>query len=112
TRWRLLSGSRLRGSSWPCPATAPTTLRHLRPGIHGHSHVSLRKCRSVVGAVAGHGHELPLSLLPLNKRHLVFGLGFSKEIVDSRLASDSSGGQRIVPRDHHGTNAHGAKMIE
>ena len=32
----------------------------LRAGVHGHADVGLRERRRVVGAVAGHGHELAL----------------------------------------------------
>ena len=35
----------------------------LGAGVHGHAHVGLGQRRGVVGAVAGHGHELALGLL-------------------------------------------------
>ena len=59
----------------------------LRAGVHGHAHVGLRQRGSVVGAVAGHGHELALGLLVADQRELVFGLGLGEEIVDARFAA-------------------------
>jgi hypothetical protein len=51
------------------------------------------------------------SLLALDQRHLVFGLRFCQKIVNSRFTSDRRSGKRVVPGDHHGTNAHGAKLF-
>ena len=38
-------------------------LRRLRAGVHRHADVGLRQRRRVVGAVAGHRHELAVGLL-------------------------------------------------
>ena len=46
------------------------------------------------------------------QRELGLGRGLGEEIVHARLARDSCGRQRIVSRDHHGADAHGAQMIK
>uniref|UniRef100_A0A8R7K2R3 Uncharacterized protein n=1 Tax=Triticum urartu TaxID=4572 RepID=A0A8R7K2R3_TRIUA len=47
-------------------------LGHLRAlHAHGQPHVRLLERRRVVGAVAGHGHHVPLLLQPLHQRQLV-----------------------------------------
>ena len=38
--------------------------------------------------------------------------GFSEKIINAGLACNGHSCERIVAGDHHGTNAHGAKMIE
>src|SRR6266478_3580585 len=87
-------------------------LGRLRARVHGHSDIRLSESWSVVRAVAGHGHKLPLGLFTFDERHLVFRLGFGEKIVDAGLAGDRSRGQGIDTRDPHRTNAHGAKVGE
>ena len=41
----------------------PGLLGRLGPGVHRHADVGLRERRGVVGAVAGHRHEVPAGLL-------------------------------------------------
>ncbi len=84
----------------------------LRAGVHGYADIGLSEGGSVVGAVAGHGDEFAFGLLALDQRHFVFGLGFGEKIVDSGLAGDGRGGERVVAGDHHGANAHGAEVVE
>src|SRR5256885_2326943 len=86
--------------------------RGLRAGVHRHTYVSLSQRRRIIRAVAGHGDEAAFGLLPFDKRHLVFRLCFGEKVIDTRLARDGRGSERIVARDHHGANAHGAKMSE
>ena len=90
----------------------PASLAGLRAGIHGHADIGLRERGSIVGSIAGHGHEFPFGLLAFDQRHLVFGLGLSEEIIDARFLGDRRRGERIVSGDHHGANAHRAKLIE
>jgi hypothetical protein len=63
----------------------PASFRCLRACIHGYADISLRECRRVVGAVAGHSNQLAFGLLALDQRHFVFRLGFGEEIIDARL---------------------------
>ena len=84
----------------------------LRAGVHGDADVGLGERGSIVGAVAGHGDEFAFSLLALDQVHLVFRRGLREEVVDTGFASDGSRRKRIVAGDHHGADAHGAKLIE
>jgi hypothetical protein len=83
--------------------------RSLSAGVHGHAHVGLGQGGRVVGAVAGHGHQLALALLALDQVHLVLGLGFGQKVVHAGLASNDGSGKRIVAGDHDGADAHGAE---
>ena len=66
----------------------------------------------VVGAVAGHRHELALLLLALDELHLRLGRGLGEEVVDAGLLGDHRRGERVVAGDHHGADAHGAHLVE
>ena len=35
-----------------------------------------------------------------------------EEVIDAGFARDGGGGERIVAGDHHGADAHGAKLVE
>ena len=86
--------------------------RGLRAGVHGDANVGLSQCRRVVGAVAGHRHQLAFGLFAANQVHLVFRRGLRQKIVHTRFARDRGSGQRIVAGDHHGPDAHRAQLIE
>ena len=86
--------------------------RGLRAGVHRNTNVRLGECRGIIGAVAGHGDETTTSLLALDERHLVFGLGFGEKIIDARFLRDCGGSKWIVTSDHHRANAHRAQPIE
>ena len=87
-------------------------LRRLRAGVHRHADVGLRQRRRVVGAVAGHRHEVALRLLLADQRELVLGRGLGEEVVDAGFACDGRGGQRVVAGDHDGADAHHAQTVE
>ena len=53
-------------------------LGRLGAGVHGHADVRLRQRRGVVGAVAGHGHELAARLLRADELHLGLGRGLRR----------------------------------
>ena len=84
----------------------------LRAGVHGDADIGLRQRRSVIRAVARHGHKLAFGLFALNERHLVFRLGFSEEVVQAGLFGDGSGRQRVVAGDHHSANPHRTELVE
>ena len=87
-------------------------LRRLGAGVHGHADVGLGERGRVVGAVAGHGHELALRLLVLDEAHLRLGRRLGEEVVDAGLAGDGRGGARVVAGDHDRADAHGAEAVE
>ena len=66
----------------------------------------------VVGAVAGHRHEVAVRLLRPDEGDLVLGLGLGDEVVDACLARDGRRGARVVAGDHHGPDAHPAELGE
>ena len=66
----------------------------------------------VVGAVAGHGHEVTTGLLGLDQRHLVLGGGLGEEVVDAGLLRDGGGGEGVVAGDHHRADAHPSELVE
>src|ERR1700687_6179039 len=86
--------------------------RCLGAGVHGYANIGLSERGRVVGAVASHGDKFALSLLLPDQRHLVFRLGFGKEIVHASLAGDSGGGQWVVGGGRHGANVHGGQVVE
>ena len=86
--------------------------RRLRAGVHRHADVGLRQRRRVVGAVAGHRHQLAVGLLALDERHLVLGRRLREEVVHAGFGGDRRGGERIVAGDHHGLDAHRPQMRE
>ncbi len=55
---------------------------------------------------------MTLGLFLANAGELHFRRGLREEIVDAGLGGDGGGGQRIVARDHHGADSHGAKLGE
>ena len=87
-------------------------LGRLGAGVHGHPHVGLGQRRRVVGAVAGHGHQVALGLLLLDEPHLGLGRRLGQVVVHPGLAGDGGGGARVVAGDHHGADAHGAEALE
>ena len=87
-------------------------LGRLGAGVHGHGHIGLGQGRRVVGAVTGHGHEVPLGLVAANGRQLRLGGGLGDEVVQPRLGGDGRGRERVVAGDHDGLDAHGAQVGE
>ena len=90
----------------------PGFLGGLRAGVHGHADVGLRERGRVVGAVAGHRHEVAAGLLAPDQRHLVLGGGLGEEVVDAGLLGDGRRGERVVAGDHHRADAHAAQLVE
>ena len=86
--------------------------RGLGAGLHGDADVGLGQGGGVVGAVAAHGHQRPLGLLLADQAQLVLRRGFGQEIVDAGFGGDGGGGDRVVAGDHHGAQAHAAKVGE
>ncbi len=81
-------------------------------GVHGDTHIRLRESGRVIGAVTGHGNQLPLRLFFLDQVHLVFGRSLSEKIVNSGFLCNGSGSEWIVASNHDGANTHGAKLGE
>ena len=81
-------------------------------GVHRHADVGLRQRGRVVGAVAGHGDQLPALLLLADQRELGLGRGLGQVVVDARLGRDGRGRQRVVAGDHHGADAGCAHLLE
>ena len=48
----------------------------------------------------------------LDEAHLGLRRRFGEEVVDARLLGDGGGGARVVARDHHRADAHGAEALE
>ncbi len=63
----------------------PASLAAVVPVFMATPDVGLREGRRVVGAVAGHGDELPALLLGLDELHLRLGGGLGQEVVDAGL---------------------------
>ena len=84
----------------------------LGAGIHGDPHVGLGQRGRIVGAVSGHGDEVPGRLLAADQRQLVLGPGLGQEIVHPGLAGDGRRGQAVVARDHDGLDPHRAEPLE
>src|SRR5207253_11006468 len=80
--------------------------------VHGNAHIGLSQCRSVVGAVASHSHQLAARLLALDQVHFVAWSRLRQEIVNPSLASNGGSRKRIIACDHHGANPNGAKLVE
>ena len=78
----------------------------LRARVHGHADIGLGQGGGIVGAVAHHGHELPVGLLLADVGELGFRRGLGDEIIDPRLRGDRLGRERVVAGDHHGPQAH------
>jgi hypothetical protein len=98
---------------------------------HGHAYVSLSQCRCIVYSVAGHGDDVSVPLHGLDYGELVLrrdprvdghffdevnellaqeaGEVPSREDApvfgDAKLSRDVPGGQGMVARDHHGSDA-------
>ena len=66
----------------------PASLAAWVPVFMATPDVGLGQGRGVVGAVAGHGHEVAAGLLGLDAGHLVLGRGLGEEVVDAGLLGD------------------------
>ena len=86
--------------------------RGLRAGLHGDADVGLGERGRVVRAVAAHGDEAAAGLFLADIGELVLGRRLGEEIVDAGFGGDGRGGDRIVARDHHRADAHGAQRGE
>ena len=84
----------------------------MRPGVHGNTHVGLRKRRCVVRAVARHGNQVTVELLLADAFQFLFRRRLRHEIVDACFGRNRRGGQRIVTGDHHGFDSHFAQLRE
>ncbi len=84
----------------------------LRPCIHRDTDVRLGKGWGVIGAVAGHRHEMAKGLLAANESQFVLRLGFSQKVVHSGFPGNGFRSQPIVARDHDRADAHGAKPFK
>ena len=82
------------------------------PRVHGDGDVGLGEGRRVVGAVAGHRHQLALRLLGADQVQLHLRAGLGEEVVDAGLGGDGRGGERVVAGDHHRAQAHRAQARE
>ncbi|MPN37559.1 hypothetical protein SDC9_185079 [bioreactor metagenome] len=84
-------------------------LGRLGSGIHGDTDIGLRQRRSVVGAVAHHGHQTAQRLFAADVSEFVLGSGFGDKIIHPGFPGDGFGGQRVVAGDHHHPQSHGAQ---
>ncbi len=75
----------------------PASLAAWVPGVHGHADVGLGQGGGVVGAVAGHGHQVAAGLLGLDAGHLVLGRGLGQEVVDAGLAAMAAAVSGLSP---------------
>ena len=64
-------------------------LGRLGAGVHRHAHVRLRQRGRIVGAVAGHRHQLAAGLFLLDERHLRFRRRLGEEVVHAGLVARS-----------------------
>ena len=81
-------------------------LGRLSTAVHGHTHVGLCQCWSIVGAVAHHGNEFAVLLLCFNIVHFVFWLSLGNEIIHSSFLCDIFGSQWIVTSHHNCLHTH------
>ena len=84
----------------------------LRAGVHRHPHICLGQGRGIVGAIAGHGHHAPAGLLLADELHLVLRRGLRQEVIDAGFLGDGGGGERVIPGDHDGADAHAPQLVE
>src|SRR3546814_5463865 len=82
----------------------PYTTLFRSAAVHRYGHIGLRKRGGVVGAVAGHGHEMAAGLVVADKAQLVLGGGFGQIVVNPRLGRDRGDGQFIVARSEEHTS--------
>ena len=87
-------------------------LGRLSAGVHGHPHVGLGQGGRVVRAVAGHGHQLALGLLPLDGGDFVFGRGFRDEVIHPGFSGNHFGGDSVVAREHDGADPHPSELVK
>ena len=87
-------------------------LGSLRARVHGNTHVGLGKGRGIVGAVAGHGNQMPRRLLLPDERQLVLRPGLRQEVIDPGLFGDGCGGKPVIARNHDGFYTHGPESLE
>ena len=90
----------------------PAFLRRLGAGVHGNGHVRLGQGRGIVGAVAGHGHQMALLLVRADHVQLGLRRRLGQEVVHTGLGGDGGGGHRVVAGNHHRFDAHGAQLGE
>jgi hypothetical protein len=81
-------------------------------GVHRNSHIRLSQRGRVVGAIARHRYQAAFALLPFDVLELVGGRRLGEKIVDPGFACNGSGGQRIVARNHHRSDSHGAQLAD
>src|ERR1700722_13692462 len=75
-------------------------------------HISLRKRRSVVRAVAGHRDQAALRLVTADECEFGFRSGLGQEIIHARLGCNRRRGERVVAGDHDRLDAHAAQLAE
>jgi hypothetical protein len=51
-------------------------------------------------------------LVPSNLGQLLLGCGLGEEVVHAGLSRNRRGGEWVVARDHHGLDAHAAKLCK
>ncbi len=90
----------------------PGFARGLGAGVHRHADVRLRQRGGVVGAVTRHRDQAPAALLLPDQLQLLLRRRLREEIVHAGFRRDGGGGQRVVARDHHRPDPHGAKPVE
>ena len=90
----------------------PASLAAWVPVFMATPDVGLGQGRGVVGAVAGHGHQVAAGLLGSDAGHLVLGRGLGHEVVDAGLVGDGLGRERVVAGDHDRLDAHDPHLGE
>ena len=74
-------------------------------GAHGDADIGLRQRRGVVDAVAGHGHDAPFRLQPLDHLALLLRQHFGLDLVDAELARHGVRGRAAVAGEHDDAHA-------
>jgi len=72
----------------------------LGAGVHGNSHISLCKRRSVIGAVTGHRHEPAACLVLPDELQLCLRCCLGKKVIHPCLGCDRRGSERVISCDH------------
>ena len=78
---------------------------HIGAGANGKTDIGRSQGRSIVDAIAHHGHREALAAHFTDHPGLVFRQHFSPVVVDTRFGSNGSGGGIDIAGDHHHLDA-------
>ena len=80
--------------------------------VHGKPHIRLSQCRSIICAVAGHGHDLAFCLFFLDDIDFVLWLALGDKAVHTGFFGNGRRCQRIIASTHDGLDADGTQTFK